>query len=263
MAFVPRAVSCICVAIAALPAISEAQTCELAPAETARVAALVDARSIRLADGREVKLAGLELPFAPTIAPAALQSARRFAEALLAGREVSLRMVTNETDRYGRRAALVFINGSETPVQYTLLAAGQARLFPDIDSACLPPLQARERLAREARLGLWGDPGYALREAADAAAIRADLGRFSVAEGRVASVRESGNTIYVNFGRRWRDALTATISKRDRRLFVQAGLEPKQLEGRIIRVRGHVELLRDGPVIAVIRPEQIEIGERN
>jgi hypothetical protein len=191
-----------------------------------------------------------------------LRAARRFAETLLAGREVSLRMVSNETDRYGRRAALVFINGSETPVQYTLLAAGQARVFPDLDGACLPPLRAQERLAREGRLGLWGDPGYALREAADAAAMRADLGRFSVAQGKVVSVRESGNTIYVNFGRRWRDALTATISRRDRPLFARAGLEPKQLEGRIVRVRGHVEL-RNGPVIAVIRPEQIEIDERN
>ena len=262
MAFVPRALSCICVAIAALPAAGDARACELAAAETARVAALVDARSIRLADGREVKLAGLELPSAPATPPAVLLAARRFAETLLVGREVSLRMVSNETDRYGRPAALVFINGSETPVQYTLLAAGQARLFPDIDSACLPPLRAQERPAREGRLGLWGDPGYALREAADAAAMRADLGRFSVAEGKVVSVRESGATIYVNFGRRWRDALTATILKRDRRIFTAAGMEPKQLEGRIIRVRGHVEL-RNGPVIAVIRPEQIEIGERN
>ena len=74
---------------------------------------------------------------------------------------------------------------------------------------------------------MWGEPGYAVRAAGDGVALKSQHGRFSVAEGRVVSVRDSGGTIYVNFGRRWSEALTVTILKRHERSFTAAGLEPK------------------------------------
>jgi hypothetical protein len=90
----------------------------------------------------------------------------------------------------------------------------------------------------------------------------AERGRFTVVEGKVVSVRESGGTIYMNFGRRWSQALTVTILKRNERIFAAAGLDPKTLENRRLRVRGWVED-RSGPRIEATRPEQIEIAERN
>jgi hypothetical protein len=66
----------------------------------------------------------------------------------------------------------------------------------------------------------------------------------------------------VNFGRRWSEDFTVTVSKRHERSFAAAGLEPKKLENRRIRVRGWIEE-RGGPWIEAIRPEQIEIVERN
>jgi micrococcal nuclease len=45
-------------------------------------------------------------------------------------------------------------------------------------------------------------------------------------------------------------------------MFAAAGLEPKRLENRSVRVRGWVEE-RNGPRIEVTRPEQIEIAGRN
>ena len=83
-----------------------------------------------------------------------------------------------------------------------------------------------------------------------------------MAEGKVVSVRESGGTIYVNFGRRWSQALTVTISKRHERIFSDAGRNPLALENRRIRVRGWVEI-RNGPRIEASRPEQIELAEAN
>ena len=44
--------------------------------------------------------------------------------------------------------------------------------------------------------------------------------------------------------------------------FTAAGLAPKTLENRRLRVRGWVEE-RNGPRIEATRPEQIEIAERN
>jgi hypothetical protein len=72
------------------------------------------------------------------------------------------------------------------------------------------------------------------------------------------SVRESGATIYVNFGRRWTQDFAVTILKRHRRDFAAANRDPKKLEGRRIRVRGWVEQRR-APIMEASGPEQIEV----
>ena len=59
----------------------------------------------------------------------------------------------------------------------------------------------------------------------------------------------------MNFGRRWSEALTVTISKRNERNFAAAGLDPKRLENRRVRVRGWIEE-RNGPRIEAASPEQ-------
>src|SRR5262249_288218 len=82
-------------------------------------------------------------------------------------------------------------------------------------------------------------------------------GPICTVEGKVLSVRESGATIYLIFGRWWTRDFTVTILKRHRREFAAAVIDPKGLEGRPIRVRGWVEH-RGGPVIDVVAPKQIE-----
>jgi endonuclease YncB( thermonuclease family) len=248
-----------CLFVAQSAAAETAGPCRLNALGTASVTAILDGRSLRLADGREIKLAGIDVP--PTA------GGRAALENLVLGKDVALAGPSDTTDRYGRIVAFAFVkdafvNGSETPVQYPLLALGQARVAPNVrDNDCSLALLAQEQKAREGRIGLWGDPGYALRAAGDGPAIKPLRGRFSVAEGRVVSVRESGGTIYVNFGRRWSEALTVTILKRHERSFAAAGIEPKSLEGRIVRVRGYVDV-RTGPVIEASRPAQIEIAGR-
>ena len=80
------------------------------------------------------------------------------------------------------------------------------------------------------------------------------------------SVRESGSTIYVNFGRRWSEDFSVTIQKRNERNFAAAGLDVKGLAGRRVRVRGWVEARGGGntggsPWIEAAHPEQIEIAD--
>jgi hypothetical protein len=148
-------------------------------------------------------------------------------------------------------------------VAHDMLRLGLARVgIAAGDRACAGELLARERAARDAKLGLWGEPGYWLTGAESGAALLAERGQFTLVEGKVLSVRESGGTIYMNFGRRWSEALTVTIPKRQERTFTAAGIAPKQLENRLVRVRGWIEE-RNGPRIEAVRPEQIEIAERN
>ena len=180
---------------------------------------------------------------------------------LVAGEAVMLR--GGEKDRYGRLVAQVFRSGApERWIQAELVAAGNARVAAEIgDRACAAELLRRERAARSAGLGLWSDPSQAALAADDPAAVAAARGRFAIVEGKVLSVRESGGTIYVNFGRRWSEDFTVTIAKRNERTFTAAGLEPKSLAGRRIRVRGWIEE-RGGPWIEATRPEQIEVIDR-
>ena len=116
------------------------------------------------------------------------------------------------------------------------------------DKACADILLRSERVARAARRGLWADPNFAPLRPENLDRIAAAQGQFALVEGKVLSVRESGATIYLNFGRRWTRDFTVTILKRHRREFAAAGIDPKGLEGRPIRVRGWIEQ-RGGPVI--------------
>jgi hypothetical protein len=90
----------------------------------------------------------------------------------------------------------------------------------------------------------------------------AGIGRFTVVEGKVLSVRQAGATTYLNFGRNWTQDFAATISRRMIPAFEAAGLSPKSLENRRIRVRGFVSS-RGGPRIEVLRVGQIEALDRN
>ena len=245
-------------------------SCRSEPGGTGKVRAITDGRSFTLDDGREIRLAGIEAPLLPgpgeagTRAKAGL-AAHAALESIIAGQNVDLRQNDMPADRYGRTTAFVYVSGGALPesVAHEMLARGFARVSAHVgERPCADELLARERAARQAKLGLWGEPYYVIVSAESGAELVAESGRFTLAEGKVWSVRESGGTIYVNFGRQWSQALTVTILKRNERMFAAAGLEPKRLENRSVRVRGWVEE-RNGPRIEVTRPEQIEIAGRN
>jgi len=199
-----------------------------------------------LEDGRTVRLAGLDAPRLIEIPPGTALVLKRLGAA--------------ETDRYGRLVAHVFVKEGDTErwLQADLIRRGQARVARVGDAACARALLAEEQAARVAKLGLWADPVYVMNKAEEPGEILKSRGRLALVEGRVVSVRESGGTIYVNFGRRWSEDFTVTIAKRNARAFTAAGLEPKRLSGKTVRVRGWIEE-RGGPWVDAARPEQIEV----
>jgi endonuclease YncB( thermonuclease family) len=229
------------------------QACRFELLGTGKVIRVVDGRSVMLEDGREVLISGI---WTPAPAQAAL-------EALLRGQLVELRGLQDVTDRYGRTVAFLLRQDGAIDVAGYLLARGQARVAAQIgDAACAAELLSRELVARTSKLGLWSEPYYDVIEAGNAPQLLAARGHFSLVEGKILSVRESGGTIYLNFGRRWSEALTVTISKRHERIFSGAGLSPKRLENRTVRIRGWIEE-RNGPRIEASRPEQIEVAGLN
>ena len=228
---------------------------------------IIDGRSFVLDDGREVRLAAIEVPPAPQESGAASggAAAKDALAGLVAGSQIALRQAEPQTtDRYGRLVGYAFAarEGGERLVQAELLAEGVARVAARVGSrACAVELLRREDMARRAKLGLWATSYYDLLDAENPDGVLAEQGRFALVEGKVVSVRESGATIYVNFGRRWSKDFTVTILKRNARNFTAAGLEPSKLAGRRVRVRGFIEE-RGGPWIEASRPEQIELTDR-
>ena len=213
---------------------------------------MIDARTFRLDDGREVRLTGIE-PATPdrTKAAAALS-------AIVMGREVTLHGENDTPDRYGRQPAFAFLAGSETAVQNELLRRGEALVSTEVTNKdCAAGLAAAEAEARQAKKGTWADPA-AIKNAESSGDILAGIGRFTVVEGKVLSVRQAGATTYLNFGRNWTRDFAVTISRRMMPAFEAAGLLPKSLENRRIRVRGVVEA-RGGPRIELLRVGQLEV----
>lgn len=233
--------------VCALPADAQCGLAELGEGETA---AIREDATLVLTDGREVKLAGIEA------APGASSVLREIAQ----GRALRLSSASPEpSDRYGRVLAFATVNGAAEPLQDSLIARGQARVAARVGSrACADRLLALEDRARKAGLGLWAVPNFALLRAEPGQWMDKELGRFVLVEGKVLSVRQSGGTIYVNFGRRFTRDFSVMVPRRLQAGFRAAGRDPQSLTGRRIRVRGWLER-RTGPVIEAMAPEQIEL----
>jgi endonuclease YncB( thermonuclease family) len=243
-----------CLFAAALTGGASAQEirCTFEDAGMGTVRAVLDGQTLALTDGREVRLAAIKVPDAEPAGRLAL-------EKMLGSRAVTLKRLGDDKDRYGRLLAHVFAPDDARSIQQAMLAAGRARVAARVgDTACASELLVAERAARAAKLGLWSDAAYAPRPVDDPAAILAERGRFTLVEGKIVSVRESGGTIYLNFGGRWSEDFTATILKRNERAFAAAGLDLKRLAGRAVRLRGVIEE-RGGPWIELYRPEQVEM----
>jgi len=209
------------------------------------VSRIVDGRTFVIDDGHEVRLAAIEVPdLAPQSAQPGGGAAKAGLEALSGGDEVVLRRAEAELDRYGRTVGYAYIvrDGDILFVQGEMISAGFARVGDRVAGrSCASDLLGREAAARGAKLGLWADPYYDVLDAETPADVLARRGQFALVEGKVASVRESGATIYVNFGRRWSEGFTVTVLKRNERNFAGAGINLPGLAGRRVRVRGFVE----------------------
>jgi endonuclease YncB( thermonuclease family) len=229
------------------------------------VSHVIDGNTFALDDGREVRLAAIDVPPLDASTPGGA-AAKATLDALVNGDQVVLRRAEFPADRYGRLFAFAYAvrDGEEIFAQGELVSAGFARVADRVGNrSCAAELFGREKAARTEKLGLWADSYYHPLDAESPADVLAYRGHFALVEGRVVSVRESGATIYVNFGRRWSEGFAVTVLKRNERNFNAAGLNLPALEGRRVRVRGWIEVrgAAGSPEITVAHPEQIELAD--
>lgn len=238
------------------------EDCPAEDGESAHVTSVIDGATLALDSGLVVRLAGITAPDPPLALadgrwPLA-QTARAALTRLADGALVDLVYVADRRDRYGRAVAVVAIDGGEPSLADAMLAQGLARVTPDGEpEACLVPLFATEREAREKRLGLWADPYYAIRAASDPSLVeRSDA--YDLVEGRVLSVGQRGRIAYLDFGDDWRTDFTAIVTGAAADALTAKGWALNDLVGRKVRLRGWIED-HDGPSVRASQPGQIEV----
>jgi micrococcal nuclease len=237
---------------------ASAEPCRLETGGTHSVAKVIDGETLVLDDGREVRLIGALAPKAIEVGAQAgtwppESAAHEALTALVLAKTITLKFATEQTDRYGRLLAQVFVHEGEARrwVQAALIADGHARLYALKDQrACLADLAAAEDAARTQSFGLWAHAAYAVRDSRRVRDLIRLAGSFQIVEGTIVSAAEGREAVYLNFGRSRQWDFTVEIKPGDRDMLGALGGDVKALEGRRVRVRGWIEL-RGGPMIDV------------
>ncbi len=256
----------LCVAmvlIVAAPRNAQAD-CQLEGAGPATIVQILNTESLLLEDGRAIRLIGALSPRVQTRWAESMglkQTLTKVLEELLLGKEVELRLGARERDRYGRLLSHVFTieGGKRTWVQEKLIRSGLAMAysFPE-NRACVRRLQEAEQSARAARAGFWQSGVFRVRDAADPDSMKRLSYSFQIVEGRVADVADKRGRVYLNFAADWRSDFTAAVAASNRGAFDGSDIDLLALKGRRLRVRGWLKP-RNGPLIEVTHPEQIEL----
>jgi micrococcal nuclease len=237
---------------------------------------VVDGDTVILTDGREIRLVGIQAPKLPLGRPnfrewPLAREAKAALERLVKGKGVTLSFGGRRRDRYRRWLAHLHLAGKgesgnggkasggfDNPrwVQGAMLSEGMARVYSFADNrSAIAEMLARERAARAARRGIWGHPYYRIRDTDTAGR---HINSFQLVEGRVLAVAPTRRRVFLNFGQNWRTDFTIVIARRYLKHFQDRGRRLVALAGKRVRVRGWLKR-RNGPMIAVTHPEQIEL----
>jgi endonuclease YncB( thermonuclease family) len=212
-----------------------------------------------LRDGRAVHLEGIRFPHAVqdrASAPAG-QQAFDALSAMTKGHDLTVTALVPKEDRYDRVRGQVFSDDNPEPwLQAALLKGGLVRveLAPD-RGECAAELYAAEAEARAAHRGLWALPAYQIRTPDS---LGPDTGTFQVVEGQVLSAQVKDGRAYLDFGPDWKTDFTVVIAPADMENFSRESVDPRDYQGKRIRVRGIVQQL-NGPEIEIASPKQIEV----
>ena len=166
--------------------------CPSAGTQSAKVAKIDEGLDITLQDGRSLHLAGLDPPLPTHDQPdLALKAKTRWPSAS-APASVSFRCAMRRTAGAAcRPSSLSRTNPEMRPSRSPkrCLPKGFARFMPALEARpCRAEFLAAEEPAREADLGLWRDPSYAVLEATDRAAFDDKGATNVIVEGRLLSV---------------------------------------------------------------------------
>lgn len=212
------------------------------------VTRIISGDSFALSGGDTVRLEGIKAPDEDNLK----ESSRQTLEKAVGNSGVTLKNST--TDRYGRVSAQAF--AGDASLQEIMVKSGQAFVYPPLGTEPdLPNLLKLEASARKASLGIWSDAAY--DDITPDSAIK-HAGQFAFVRGTVEIAERVKNKVYLNFGADWHTAFTVEIAARNLRAFKKAGIDPLELKGKTVRVRGLVQRTTKA-IIEITDPSQMEI----
>jgi endonuclease YncB( thermonuclease family) len=243
--------------------------CSLENTARATIATIEPNFDIALADGRTLTLAGLDPPHGTPDHPRLAAEAREKLAQWLDGSDVAVRPLAEKPNRWGRVPARLFAappgaaSGAEIGIAEAILDAGLARYRPDPAAhPCRELLLAAEREARAEKVGLWGDPYYAVLAGSDRGAFATPWSGMVLVVGTPASVGETAARFYLNFGTGRGVDFAITLPKRNAtgsaNSLEKAGIKPRDLVGRRLRARGLLDATF-GPQMEISDPDGLEL----
>lgn len=232
------------------------------------VALAVDGLRLTLNDGQIVELSGIEIPGMNEMGAAdpsnfPLQAKQALDQLFVKDKDIILYQTrdkdTGRVNRMGHTLAHVVQKPGNVWIQSYLVRQGLARVAPTLRNPELADqLYKIEQQARDEKRGIWADgSAYTVVKTADP--INPSP-RFIVAEGTVVKAAIVSNRVYLNFGDDWKKDFSVGVEPDVRRALARAGIDPLQLQGKALRIRGWV---RDynGPFIDLETPAQIEFPD--
>lgn len=226
-----------------------------------QVEEIIDPLRLRLQDGRIVQLAGIDIPdLTPYDSGAIGLATMDFLKEKLTKKRVKLYQgkdaKKDRTNRMGYHIAHLVEKTGDTWIQGALLEAGLARVRPDSENTEMAEaMMALEGAARAEKRGLWADEAYAVLRPETAARA---LHNWGIVEGTIRASAMAKNTVFLNFGADWRTDFTIGLPSDTRRKLINEGIDPLQLGGKHVRVRGWIESY-NGPYIKLDNPVWMEI----
>jgi endonuclease YncB( thermonuclease family) len=131
---------------------------EAPPPEIATVLRVYDGDTLTIHTGDPVRLRWINTPEMRPLEPFA-EEAREVAASFVAGKQILLAYADPIRDGYGRLIADVVIDGVSLEAQLLARGLGHVMLIPPVEDD-LDHLFEAQKLAREARLGIWSDGHY-------------------------------------------------------------------------------------------------------
>jgi micrococcal nuclease len=219
-----------------------------------RVVKVPDGDTVYLKNGDKIRLLGINTPEVAHRNRPGEPGGEEAGEALrerVLGQRVRLERDVEKKDNYGRKLAHLYDDDGEN-LNLWLVEQGLAFVFlhpPNLKHA--ETYLAAEVGARAARRGLWALPRYQVQAMSAAKGYRNSFRRL---RGTLARVRHKRKYSYLEFS----DGLTASIPKRYLASFKAAGLDPDELVGQTLVLRGWVRRYRGKPSMFLNYPRQIE-----
>ena len=219
-----------------------------------RLQGLTPEGDLILMSGHLARLSGIRLPDTPPHREHALSwlSARIGQSARVQG--------PDKRDRWDRASVRIRSTDEAASLDWAhgLVEAGLALADAGTDGAfCHPELLALEATARERRLGVWADDRYKPLDANQSERLRERIGSFVLVEGRIRSIGERKQRVYLNFGGLWAEDFTITIPKTTWKQMSDRGMSAEALKGQRIRARGILQSWQ-GTAVSIVIPDMIE-----